>query len=349
MKVCWFKQLKNSFILLLSALIIASCSEAEPQQLRIAFAGDVLLDRGVREQIERHSIESILQPIAPVLQGYDAVVANLECPVTKHQTPINKRFVFRGKPEWLPALHRAGFTHWIMANNHTNDQGRRELTTTANHIAENQMKSIGYGPTHEQACRPVVIEKNGIRVAVFASVLVPLETWMFVPSKPSPCQASAEELAQNIAGYKQQHPNDFVVVVLHWGREYAATPQPQQRQNARRLLNAGATAIVGHHPHVVQTVEIINGQPVFYSIGNFIFDQNRAPKNQALLVELTFGHDTLLNFSARPVVIRQSTPQLMPIDEQAAFKQHIETISALHIETDSTTNRWFFAPASSLP
>ncbi|MDR0815312.1 MAG: CapA family protein, partial [Bacteroidales bacterium] len=112
-------------------IAISSCADHE---LTICFTGDVLLDRGVREQIDRRGIDALFADVAPLWANYDAVVVNLECPVTTRQAPVNKQYIFRGEPEWLPALRKAGITHAVLANNHTYDQGRGGLEDTYHNL-----------------------------------------------------------------------------------------------------------------------------------------------------------------------------------------------------------------------
>ena len=175
----------------------------------------------------------------------DAVVSNLECPVTQRITPVNKIFIFRGEPEWLKSLKKAGITHLAMANNHTYDQGRNGLEDTYSNIIANKLISIGFGKTHEESCKPVIIKKGSLQIAIFNSVLLPLENFPFIPDKPCICQASAEDLAVAISNFKKQYPQTFVVVFLHWGVEYKPTATTFQYTEALKLIEAGADAIIG--------------------------------------------------------------------------------------------------------
>ena len=272
--------------LLCYLFILSSCIKSE---LNICFTGDLLLDRGVREQIEKRGIDKLFENVSSFFSTYDAVVVNLECPVTERIMPINKRFVFRAEPEYLPSLKKAGITHAALANNHTNDQNRAGIEDTYNHLKNNGIIPIGAGVNETEACCPVFIKKGKIKVALFNSVLVPLENWVYLHDAYGVCQASPDELCEKIRNLRTVEKDCYVAVVLHWGVEYAATPLPEQRYAAHKLIDAGADVIIGHHPHVVQPIEIYNGKYIFYSLGNFIFDSKREIANVGILASLNFS------------------------------------------------------------
>ncbi len=274
--------------MVLSCSLFAGNCKPHADGLTIYFAGDMLLDRGVRQVIDRKGVPWLFDDVRHQWTDADAVVVNLECPVTTRQSPIHKRFRFRAEPDWLADVRRAGVTHLVMANNHTNDQGREGMTDTRNQVVAHGMVPVGYGNSQADACAPVLIYKNKDTVALFSSVPMPLESWPYQPNAAGVCQMSPEEIAATIAAYKQQHPAHHIVVILHWGGEYQSRPAAIQRQQAAQLVAAGADAIVGHHPHVIVPMVVIAGKPVFYSIGNFIFDQDGDATSRGMLVRLHF-------------------------------------------------------------
>jgi poly-gamma-glutamate synthesis protein (capsule biosynthesis protein) len=278
-------------------------------ELTISFTGDLLLDRGVREQVEKRDAGYLLEEVAPLFRSSDAVVVNLECPVTDTVTPLNKWFIFRAEPEWLPALSANGITHAGLANNHSMDQGRRGLTATYRHLQEAGITPIGYGESQSDACSPLIIARKGMEVAIFNSVLIPLENWVYLVDQPSVCQATAETLAPAIRAMKAATPNRYVIVFLHWGVEYQLTPTLKQRRDAYLLIDAGADAIIGHHPHVIQKEETYKESLIFYSLGNFIFDQNGPETKKGLLLQLTFSKKGI-QYLKHPIEINHCKPSL---------------------------------------
>jgi len=289
-----------------------SCKEQNNNTLKICFTGDLLLDRGVRQEIEHSGIDSIFSGVSSLFHNSDAVVSNLECPVTEHFAPVNKHFIFRGEAKWLFSLKKAGITYLAMANNHSYDQGRDGMVDTYKQLISNNLVPIGFGKNHTEACLPVIINKGKIKVAIFNSVFLPLENFAFLPNKPCICQASANELAAAIADYKLKYPDVFVVVLLHWGYEYQTEPVYSQRAEAIKLIESGADAIIGHHPHVIQTIEFIKKKPVIYSLGNFVFDSKRPLALKGLIVKLEIslnklsiiGYETSIQ-RCRPAIIKE--------------------------------------------
>jgi poly-gamma-glutamate capsule biosynthesis protein CapA/YwtB (metallophosphatase superfamily) len=302
---------KNSFLFFLIAIMIVSaiCHGCKQQDnsIRIYFAGDLLLDRGVRKQITVKGVAPLFEKVKPLFEGADAVVVNLECPVTKLSSPINKKYIFRAEPEWLQVVKQSDITHLVMANNHTCDQGRNGIKETAEHLIDADLIPVGYGINQDDACKPTRIEKNGMQVALFSSVLLPLENWPYLPDSIGVCQATVEDLKNRIKAFKIENPNYKIVIILHWGSEFQETPLFQQRQQAEELVDAGADAIIGHHPHVIQSKSIYKGKPIFFSIGNFVFDQEYEAATKALMVELIFSNEHQ-EFAVHPIVIKNCVP-----------------------------------------
>ena len=133
----------------------ATPSGAPGDTLSVVFTGDVLLDRGVREFIGHKGVDALFSPsVDSLFHASDIVVANLECPVAKIKAPVQKIYIFRGEPEWLPALRRHGITHLNLANNHSIDQGREGLADTWQQVRQAGMVPVGAAPTMAEAAVP---------------------------------------------------------------------------------------------------------------------------------------------------------------------------------------------------
>lgn len=303
----WISRITGSIGIAL--LLLTACRQPSEECLSIAFTGDVLLDRGVRQQIQTKGIDHLFESVAPLFRSVDATVVNLECPVTSVRSPLHKKYIFRAEPIWTKALAQAGITHATMANNHTMDQGRSGLTDTYHHLLSAGITPIGYGDTSSESCRPVLVRKGKVKVALYNSVTLPLENWVYLEDSPGICQQPIEELEEEIRNFKRQSPESYVVVVLHWGVEYQPLPTLAQRRGARRLIRAGADAIIGHHPHIIQKEEYYEGKPIFYSLGNFVFDQRKPETSQSVIVQLNFT-TTECSMKLHPVVINHCKPEL---------------------------------------
>lgn len=281
---------KYSIALAVSVLMAYACSSSptngEEEQLSILFTGDVLLDRGVRPIAEHRGVAYLFDSVQTAFQQADAVVINLECPLTDTLSPVNKRYIFRANACWAEDLRKVGITHAAMANNHTNDQGRRGLLATYTHLNEAGIVPLGFGTNYAEQSTPAIIEKGKARAAVFNAVMMTLENWHHIEGKAGVCQPSADQLVQTISAYHAQHPETAIVALLHWGVEFNSSPSITQRMLARQLADAGVDAIIGHHPHVTQPVDTVGHTLVCYSLGNFVFDQHPPLTRECIMVRL---------------------------------------------------------------
>lgn len=271
-----------------SSLFISGCSSVDDGEISLVFTGDVMLDRGVRQQIERKGIDHIFSAVKDSFLAADATVINLECPLTDVEDPQEKQFVFKANEEWATSLKANSITHAAIANNHAYDQGSIGLAKTIKALKENNIVPIGFGLSDAERIKPIKISKNGIKTALFNCVFLPLEKWVQKDGLPGICNVKAEKLAKYISVYKKENPDSRIVVVAHWGYEYMDKPSGKQEQEATLLANSGVDLIVGHHPHVIQTVDTIGNCTVIYSLGNFVFDSKRKEGNKGQMAKVTF-------------------------------------------------------------
>ena len=269
-----------------------SFSIALAVSLTVVLTGDILLDRGVRQVIERRGADHLFSPgVDSVLCSAQVVVGNLECPATKIEAPVFKRFIFRGEPEWLQTLHRHGFTHLNLANNHSIDQGREGLMDTHRNIQRAGMVPIGAGATMNEAVQPVLLAESPRRVYLVPSLRLALENYAYLPDQPCVSQEPMDSLLERVRMLKRADSTAIVIVSLHWGGEHTLQPVPRQRVEAHQLIMAGADIIVCHHTHTLQTIEEFRGKKIYYSIGNFIFDQAKPLNSRACMVRLNIKRD----------------------------------------------------------
>jgi hypothetical protein len=203
--------------------------------------------------------------------GYDLVVANLESPLTHSNRSIPGKCTLRGNPNWAPRLYQAGVHVLSLANNHLMDHGRQGLLDTIDHLTQAGIQWIGAGRNSQEACNPLIVEAAGQKIALLArsSVVVASPSYA-TPATPGVARFNLQETIAAIKDCRSQA--DLVLLCLHWGLEHYQYPAPSQRTLARRLIEAGADIVIGHHPHVLQGIEAMNGGVVAYSLGNFLFD-----------------------------------------------------------------------------
>lgn len=274
----------------------------------IIFTGDILLDRGVRQVIERHGADHLFsRDVDSVLRQSQVVVGNLECPATHIKAPVQKRFIFRGEPEWLSVLKKHGFSHLNLANNHTIDQGREGLLDTQRNILKAGMTAVGAGCNMNEASQPVLLTNYPRKVWLVASLRLALENFSYLPEKPCVSQEPFDSLLMRVHTIKRQDPQAVVIVSLHWGGEHTLQPVPSQRLQAHQLIQAGADVLICHHTHTLQTIERYRGYDIYYSIGNFIFDPTKPLNAKACMVKVDITKDSI-STTPIPIYIKHCVP-----------------------------------------
>ena len=301
--------MRKYFILLAVSIVVSVC---HADTLNVVFTGDILLDRGVRRVIDKHGVDHLFtEGVDSVFRSAQVVVGNLECPATKIQSPVQKLYIFRGEPEWLEALKRHGITHLNLANNHSIDQGREGLMDTRQNIIDAGMTPIGAGANMTEAAEPILLSKMPRNVWLVPSLRLALENYAYLPDKPCVSQEPMDSLLNRVHRLRKADSTAVIIVSLHWGGEHTMHPANSQRWDARQIIRAGTDVMVCHHTHTLQDVEDINGHSVFYSIGNFIFDQSKPENTKACIVRLKITGKTVTT-EAIPIEIKNCVPQIVP-------------------------------------
>ena len=304
-----------SIVLVASVLLSLPVSAADrpdnDSTLTVVLTGDILLDRGVRKAIEHHGVDHLFSDgVDSVFHAAQVVVGNLECPDSAHEAPVFKKFIFRAEPSWLEALQRHGVTHLNLANNHSIDQGRRGLIDTKENILAAGMVPIGAGANMAEASEPVLLAEQPRKVWLVPSLRLALENYAYLTDKPCVSQEPMDSLLQRVYRLRQQDSTAVIIVSLHWGAEHKLVPVPRQRLDAHLLIQAGADVLVCHHTHTLQTIEDYQGHMIYYSVGNFIFDQHKPLNSEACMVRLDITADSMA-VTTMPVEIRQCVPYLV--------------------------------------
>ncbi len=244
-----------------------------------------------------------------LLRGADLTVMPLEVTLTdlSPPTPCISTFVLQGRAEVVDAVAAAGIDVMITAGNHAMDcwggcpRGEALLDTLARLDAAG-IAHAGAGADIAAARSPAIVEVDGVRFAVLGyDSIAPY--YAAGENSPGTAPLDLATLAEDIAAAAAQA--DHVIVGFGWGVEYTADPTALQREAAGVAVAAGASLVVGNHPHWVQAVEVIDGAVVVYALGNFVFDQSwSVPTTQGMVLEVGFTRDRLLGFRLRPIVIR---------------------------------------------
>ena len=238
---------------------------AASTSINVIMTGDIMFDRTIRLLGEKNGYDSLFANVAPLLHGADITVANLEGPITTDpsQTLLasgatTNELAFTFATTTAMTLARAGVSLVSLANNHADNLGRQGYEETKNWL---KGAGVGYfGNSWNDTSTEALITKNGITVAFVGY-------HAFLPG-----------IENTISDIKRlSSEGDFVIVMPHWGVEYDAHPTQMMTDQANLFIAAGAKAIIGAHTHVIGDYVTLNGIPIFYSLGNFVFDQYFSP------------------------------------------------------------------------
>ncbi len=294
-------------------------------QVRFNLVGDIMLGSTVGDYMKQNGYEHPYKYIRNTLQDADVTIGNLEAPITDRTIAEWKTYVFKVDKQAIPALKGAGVDVVTLANNHTYDFGELGLTDTLDHLKENEILSVGAGRNSEEAYAPAIVEKNGMKIAIFGfSRILPTIKWAAAPGKIGLAQIYDVEPCKE-AIRKVRGLVDLVVVYNHWGVERMLTPKSYEPDVAHQLIDAGADLVVGSHPHVLQGFEQYNGKWIAYSLGNFIFTSSGSLyTNETMVLQATCSKLGACQLKMLPASIAQGQPQLM---DAAAGAKVIERVS----------------------
>ena len=265
-------------------------------QVNFVVAGDVIPHQAVSEAAGAAGTDSegwaaLFSDVTDVFHGSDFGFVNMETPVAPAHSKGSKPFMFDAPVALPQALKASGIKIVSFANNHVMDQGWAGFAETREHLKEVGLLFAGTGDTAQQGWQPVITEANGIKVGWLG-----MTRWLngnrnpekddqphvnFFPYPGESGGAPGMDEAGVIQAVKAARAQcDLLVVSVHWGIEYATAPRPEDVEVAHKILDAGASVIVGHHPHVLQPVETYTtadgrNTVIFYSLGNFLSNQSR--------------------------------------------------------------------------
>jgi gamma-polyglutamate biosynthesis protein CapA len=243
--------------------------------ISLLFVGDIMLDRTIRKDGEQYGYTELFSCLPGMFEGYDEVIGNLEGTITSnvsvsrdapYEAPESFRFTFDRAA--VQALADAGLSIVSIANNHIRDFGDDGIVQTVAHL--DAIGLISFGDPRQNMKKYVVHEVEGTRIA-----FIPYNQFF----------GTAEQTLGDLSSASTE--SDLQVVFPHWGDEYTPA-RADIKQLAHSFVDAGADLIIGAHPHVIQEIEVYQGAPIYYSLGNFIFDQYWEPAvSTGMMVEVT--------------------------------------------------------------
>lgn len=280
----------------------------EKPSLRLMAVGDIMMGRTIGKNANG-SYNTLFSEVKPILNDADILFGNLESPLSDRGSKISgKGITFTAKPKSAGALSYAGFDVVSIANNHILDYNYPSLSQTIEVLDNKKILHCGAGQNLTQARQPAIIDHFGLKVAFLAYTdMYNIRyskngiTFEAGENKAGAAPRKLDYILEDINNARSKA--DMVIVSLHWGVEETFTVTDEMREFAHTLIDSGADAILGHHPHQIQGIEIYNGKPIAYSLGNFIFDQNDDENKESIILDLSFDKDKKL-VEARAIPLR---------------------------------------------
>lgn len=269
--------------------------------IKIAFTGDIMLSRRVGDAIKLNSKNEwglLSFNIHKKLEEFDFVVGNLECPIVINSSPLQKTS-FKAEPESLD--HLSVFDLFTLANNHIFDCGKNGANETLNFLKQKGFYSCG------------LYEEHNDNYSIFTTKLKE-KTIGFIAAAVNECVKNESEIEPFVM--RSEEPEflklieqeskqvDYLFVLIHGGNEMISFPQPSFRSSCKKIIDAGARAVITHHPHVLGGFEIYNNKPIIYSLGDFIFDGQSHKRRRGGILEMTIIENDI-DFKIIPTVIQE--------------------------------------------
>ncbi len=257
--------------------------------ITVVIGGDLMPSGSLLEFVERDPFYPF-EKIESLLKIANISFFNLECPIVDTGTPTpDKKYTFKFPSKYAWIFRKAGITGFTLANNHTMDFGPQGLMNTIRILDSLGIGHCGAGNNLESARIPFEKTVNGVKIAFFCySNTLPKSYWAD-SSKPGTVHGIEKVIKEDL----ENSDADYKIMVFHWSAELLDTPKKYQRILAHYAIDHGADLVVGHHPHVVQTVEFYKNKPIFYSVGNFIFGSYTHDANGMLLLVEIYSPDSV--------------------------------------------------------
>lgn len=265
--------------------------------------GDVNTDTSYIPALAENGHAHAWSGLDGLFQEDDLTIINLECTPSDLGTPLPKEFVFRCDLDSLPVMQEAGIDVANLANNHSADHGKEALVDGRAQLESALIAPVGAGADRHEAYTPAVFEIDGWTVAVLGfGGVVPTSDWLATDDSPGMADGdTAETMAAAVRAADEIA--DLVIVTVHWGFELETEPDEGDRARAEAMIEAGADMIFGHHPHRLQPLEMVDGVPVAWSLGNFVWPNFSVPGSTTAVARVVVSPDGSIESCLIPAFI----------------------------------------------
>ncbi len=311
-------------ILLLSFVYVVGVVSAQPDtsSVRLGFVGDIFLGNWAEAFIDTHGVDYPFAETTALFHEMDLVVGNLENPITTSDEPyVEKSYLLKARPGLSHGLFNANIRAVTLANNHILDYGLTGLTDTMRELDDTGIQHFGAGMNKSEALREASFEINDQKIALLGfSATFPEEFWASDTSAGTAFPYD-QDVRRRVSECAAQY--DIVICNFHWGAEKRETPKDYQIDLAHLCIDHGADFVVGHHPHVVQGIEIYKDTPIFYSLGNFCFASYSETARVGLIADITFEDGRVSEARLIPVNVYNAEVNFQPVGIEGSAQTEV--------------------------
>ena len=304
--------------------------ETNNETITISMVGDIFMDGSIRGLIDRNGTDYPWEMVKEYFQKDDLSIGNLETSITtRGEKWEDKLYNFRSDPKNLSAMKDAGLDVVNLANNHTLDYGYEGFIDILDYLDRYGIKRIGGGRNKEEALKGAIVEIKGVKIGLLGfSRVVPHVDWYATSKRPGIVGAYDVHINQVIDRVVEMKKDvDILILSIHWGEEGSSIPRQKEIDLARKLIDNGVDIIMGHHPHVLQGIEIYKGRPIFYSLGNFIFSSKSDITRETMIAQVVLKDKIIDKIHIIPCTIENGRP--IPVSKENLVEKlgYIKNIS----------------------
>ena len=311
-------------------------------RINIIITGDFCPHKRIEQFFLKEEYKSVFNGFEKIANNCDLVITDLECPLTFSNIPIAKTGPnLKAHPDCINGIKFGGFNIVALANNHIMDFGKQGLADTINACDKNNIRYVGAGQNINEASKPLylTIKKTKIAIVNFCE-----NEWSIATEN----KAGANPLnpVKNYYQIKEaKDKSDFVLVIVHGGHEQYKYPSPRMVNTYRFFADCGANAVIGHHTHCPSGYEKYNNVPIFYSLGNFIFDWEKILSrswHESYFIKLIINNNAVIDFSLIPYKQCDKEPriELLGNKQKQIFLNKINGYSKVIRNSDLLEKKW---------
>ena len=304
------------------------------QTIKVLITGDFCPINRIEKLVLESNFNAIINDFARVFQGNDLIITDLECPLTESESKRKKIGPHqKAHPVCIELLKQIGVNLVAMANNHIMDYGSGALSETLELCRLNNIAVVGVGKTPQEAADPFNFSRDGQSVAVFNMAD---DEFIVSPDHQFRCNP-VNPVSAFYYLKKAREMHDYIIVIVHAGNEFYALPSPRTKKLYRYLVDMGADCVISHHTHAFSGYEIYKQKPIFYGLGNFIYDwpeKRNTTWNKGYIVRLLLGNG--VNFELIPLKQGNENPGIFRLnsEETMEFNNEIKRLNKIIIDDD---------------